>query len=477
MFFMYAGLQHFGSMKEDNKALECPFTWGLDQERVKMYKVGYDDDIPDEVNNEYPFTPLADSIMHVFSWTIQNDLSKAEDEMRHMLNIWNSLDRRMLEKDEISIEVVEHIMRSTQYHLYVKLGRMEEAEDIIQKLQDSFSFKSKKELATIYGCKSISWYQFGIREKHAALLARTAVMINPQCSAWQHQLGRTLCNTRRTKLHGPPTDEEVGSLLKAYELSNNPYYAIKAALALKENKRYDEENKILAQVYEMEPKHPSIRLRLALCFLGKWDFNKAKKCLDYVETKIPESPLLLHHRGLFYEKKKKYEEAAIWYKKSADLGSFIGNLQYAKCQLKIDVKFKYIEYLTNMVEKYNEEHKKQKLLLQIGVSFYSLRQNITKSVKYILDGFEKDTDNVQLFENFYDATKNAHCNILNLLDQTLLPKYVKSNNRKKMLMKENSLKILKKIHWDWSEDWWSSLDSAEVNNKQELISDQENGND
>ncbi|KAJ8686674.1 hypothetical protein QAD02_022468 [Eretmocerus hayati] len=461
-FLCYCRVIFCGEKMAEEKSMECPFTWGMDHERVRESR-DFDEQMPDEIDNEYPFTPLIDSIIHAYSSTIKNNFERAQKELNKMLELWNHLDKRILADDGISVEVLEHIIKSTQYHLYIKLNRPEEAKAVVQGLRDSFTFKSRQDLATIYGCKGISWSIFGLRAKNATLLSRTAVMINPSCSAWQYQLGKNLWSARREKAYELPTDEEIESFEKAYNLSENPYYGIRAALVFKEGKQYDKEYQILLQIYEMQPKHISIRLRLALCFLRKYDFTKTKDCLDYVEGKAPGNSIFLHYKGIYYEKMKKYKEAAVYYKKSADLDNFAADVQYASCELKINKNFKYVSHLKNVLEKYNSTYKKQKLLLQIGVSYYAIHRDIENAISYILDAVAKDFENVQLFKNFFDVRENKPYNILTFLDQTLLPAYIAIENKKLPEIQSN-LNILKKIDWNWSRNW-STMGQSETGKK------------
>lgn len=217
---------------------------------------------------------------------------------------------RQIETEEISCKVLFHVMEATKFHVYSILEKKVEAAKIMANLSDSRTFKTNAEIGTINGCKTIAWLMFHeAAYKTAMPFARLAVSQGPDCPLWHLMLGKTCRHFRREGgFINQPSTVEINSYLRSYQLSKNPFYAISVAQMHKENREYNECNKICLNLYNQNPTNIVIRLRLALIFIRSKHFEQAKSCLDYVEKHSPKNSMFLHYKGLYLQKfHKDYE--------------------------------------------------------------------------------------------------------------------------------------------------------------------------
>lgn len=214
-----------------------------------------------------------------------------------------------MEREQVCIDTVNHIIQSTKYHVLVKLENFVGNDNSQEKLKPFEPLVSVISISTLNGCKSMAWsifHETGM--KKATSFARLASFGNQRCSMWHFMLGKNVRRFRReTAFSSFPSEEEVSSFLKAYEIWKNPQYGIYVAQVYTEKDEYELAKEVYMEVFRAFPRNIKIQLRLALVLLRERDLPKAKLCLDFVEQHCPESPMYLHYRGLFYKKKDNYE--------------------------------------------------------------------------------------------------------------------------------------------------------------------------
>ncbi|XP_014218205.1 uncharacterized protein LOC106646639 [Copidosoma floridanum] len=403
----------------ENK-LECPFTWVMDENLAQTYEQDAYVNIEDQ-----PIKALMHSITLIYVHVIKKDLHTAYAKVKETIEVLNSMDFPQLEKEGISIKILVHIVRASQYHYYVARGNHAGAQKILAEvpLLDAQQLRDKTNIGTLNGCKSLSWSVFFDAPKSIALAyASRAVQNSPNCALWNFILGKKIRHLRRDDSNFEPLPDEIKHLLKAYELSGSHYYGVFVAQMYGEMKEYGKAKQISMEIYNCNPQSVGIRLRLALNFMKSKDYDYAKDCLDFVQIRCVDNSMYLHYKGLYFEKQKNYQMAALYYSKGAEKGNYKADLQYAKCMSIINKKFNYVKHLDEMLTRHNKNTTLvQQIFLHTAMQFYFIKIDIKNALTYFLKAIQISPKNKQL-KNYKNITMDYKTyNIVEFLYNKILP--------------------------------------------------------
>ena len=219
---------------------------------------------------------------------------------------------RQLEKEEVAIDVLKHVIDATSYHVYFRTGQRMKAEMINAYIKDfKTSFKQNIHFGTIYGVRAIAYSKF-LDRKNSIGFAKIAMKISPNCPIWHYVFGCELRGNRRDTTFSKPSKEEIAAFEKAYELSNIAQYGIKLATVYRESGQFNTAEEIYCLIYESNPADYVMQSRLALFFIRRGsdkDLLKAKACLECA-NKLARSEfksVVNHYYGIYFEKLKDFE--------------------------------------------------------------------------------------------------------------------------------------------------------------------------
>lgn len=219
---------------------------------------------------------------------------------------------------EISMDVIEHILKSTMCFVYLKLG---EKKNLIKTFEEvkhlELHFDAKKS-STLLGCKGISWHKFERKkEGKAEIFFRQAIKDNPNCHFWYFYLGEKLRDIRRDlKITTTPGNEEVECFEKTYQMNQNIQYATWIAQMYRENRNFSKAEEIYEHVFETILKKEttaSILLRLALGFIQLKQFKKAKACLDRVKKSTSRRSMYNHYMAIYNLKQNRHQVSILYF--------------------------------------------------------------------------------------------------------------------------------------------------------------------
>ncbi|XP_008203168.1 uncharacterized protein LOC103315534 isoform X2 [Nasonia vitripennis] len=424
-------------MGETHKSLECPFTWGIDEDLAREFDESQE--IVVEVE-EQPVLALVNSLSITYFLAVQKSHRDALNKLHESQEIFKQLDKRTLENDATSHEVLEHITQATAYHVHTLLDMTSEAKKAMSELKDSKALRSKPELGSIYGCRSIAWSCFHEAGcQRVVPLAEAAVSSSPTCSLWHHILGKSLRHVRRNVdgLH-KPSPREKSCLLRSYELSPIPFYGIHVAQMYRESEEREKCRKIYSDIYESRPTSVGINLRLGKAFTTFNDFVKAEECLNRAGEKNQQNPMYLHYKGCLYRKEKKLKEAAVYLKEAGKNGNHRADFDYAEVMMRLSRgSFDYLGHLQRMFEKCENVNFKQTILLHISMQSYYKKTDLDSALKNLLKAIELNPDSKQLM-NFRNISVdwNEYLNIFDLVSDVLLPLYLKRRQELSADMKD-----------------------------------------
>ncbi|OXU24728.1 hypothetical protein TSAR_000089 [Trichomalopsis sarcophagae] len=423
---------------------ESPFTWEIDDEFVLNF-----DESELATGEELPFFNFMHSIMAIFIYAIIGDYNAAKNNFSTMDDLWNLVDHGQLEREQVSVDTVNHILQSTKYHVLLKLEDFMKEEIISRKeLKHVEPSVSVTNISTLNGCKSIAWSIFHETGMEKAIsFARLASLGNQSCSLWHFVLGKNLRRFRReTSFLTNPSQKEVNSFLKAYEIHRNPLYAIYLALTYSEDEQNERSKEVCVEVFRKKPESVKIQLKLALCFLREMDLPKAKVCLDFVEQYASDSTMYLHYRGKYYMKLNDYERAASYLKEASKSGVFGADLEYGHCMSKIYPDFNQIVHLLYMEKKFrhNKVHL-QNIYMQIAMESYDIKK-YEKSLKYFALAV-KLIPGSKTLQKFYYKRFFKFDNIFYFINGTLVPEYKSAvNNQDLPIQSVQYLEEINNIH-------------------------------
>ena len=210
---------------------------------------------------------------------------------------------RKIEEDDVSFDVLLHVMEATKYHVYRLANKNLISLDVMKNLVSATNFQSERERGTINGCRSVIWSNFHEAGHKVALsFAKPAISYSPKCSVWYFIFGKNLRHHRRNETFGRrPLPDERQALLTCYGLSTIPFYAIYVAEMYRENKEFHNSSSMYYDLYNAKPKNINTLLKLAKGLIGMKQFEKALTCLNYVEEQNPNNVVLLHYKGIYYQ--------------------------------------------------------------------------------------------------------------------------------------------------------------------------------
>lgn len=222
---------------------------------------------------------------------------------------------REIQKENVSVNVLRHIVQATKYYVYEKKGNELGMEEVLKEIEDPEKFKKMLvDSSTIDGCKAIAWSTFHESQCQKAIAyAQSAIEQNSDCPLWYYLLSKNLRRERRRFNHSAsPSSEEFGSISKCYELSSRDYYKLLYAQTLHDRREYGESKKMYLEIYESNPASVNIQLRLALAFIRDGRYVEAKSCLDYAEKHRPENQMFLHYKGIYMKQVEKDLEVSCY---------------------------------------------------------------------------------------------------------------------------------------------------------------------
>lgn len=207
------------------------------------------------------------------------------------------------------MDVLNHIVEATQYCLLTLVQDELGAKKVMDSMKGCDDFLSKIELGTMFGCKCIAWSSFHNPAATSAIsFAQMAILNSPNCPLWHSLLGKNLRRCRREEsFDSEPSRDEINCLLKSYELSRSQCYGISVAQMYKETKDVKKSMRMYLNIYEAKPTSVTINLKLALAFSQSRDFERAEKCLDYLESRIPNHSMYLHYKAIYFLKQKNFK--------------------------------------------------------------------------------------------------------------------------------------------------------------------------
>ncbi|XP_008217069.1 uncharacterized protein LOC100679025 [Nasonia vitripennis] len=452
----------------DSPKFQSPFTWEIDDEFALNF-----DDSELETGEELPFYNFMHSIMATFIYATKGDYNAAKNNFSTMDDLWNLVDQGQLEGEQVSVDTVNHILQSTKYHVLLKLQDFMGEENIsreeLKRVEPSVSVTN---ISTLNGCKSIAWSIFHETGMEKAItFARLASLGNQRCSLWHFVLGKNLRRFRReTAFSTNPSQKEVNSFLKAYEIHRNPLYGIYLSQTYSENNQNERSKEVYMKVFREKPESIKIQLRLALCFLRAMDLPKAKLCLDYVEQYTSDSTMYLHYRGKYYKKLDDYERAALYLKEASKLGVFGADLEYGQCMSKIYPDFDQIVHLLYMEKRFR--HNKvylQNIYLHIGMESYDIKK-YEKSLKYFALAV-KLIPSSKILQRFYYKSIFKLYNIFDFVNGTLVPEYKSAVNNQDLPIQ--SVQYLEKINNIHAQKMLQPSNNTDENNEI-LLTDETN---
>ncbi|KAJ8681781.1 hypothetical protein QAD02_017573 [Eretmocerus hayati] len=426
----YSSKQFFMMMMERMESWEGPFKWGFEdvsiQKTPKLKPLDGHETLPLMQLMRMTMRRYADSITNESEIVDDQDMNFDETECDELLSALKNCD----DEQEISHDVVRHVVYATYAFIFSKAHKGVELERVLSKIED-VNISDKKAKSTLLGCKGICWsVVHNLTDPHKAKhFLRTAIQENPKYHLWYFVVGRIGRAERRDLNHGIFKDaKEILSFETAYSLSQKPIYGLFLAQAYKERRIERERSlEIFEEIFQQQPEETAILLRLALGFLKYNKLERAKECLDNVSDPGTKASMFFHYKGLYYLKSEQYEEAAKFFERATIEDNLAADYNYIECKLKINENFKHevSHCLLKMVEKYHHfpEKQTQRILLDVAISSWKNDSNIEQALKFFLQALEVDSeskiftywDPIQIGVEFRDK------NIFRLLKRDFLP--------------------------------------------------------
>lgn len=215
------------------------------------------------------------------------------------------------EKNGYSVDVLTHVKNSTAFCIYSIIGKKDQAKTMKTKIKDAKKFKSNIEKGTILGLQAIASNIGHDKTVDSCYkLAKLAVSYAPNCALWHYVIANYLRKKRRFKEFCPiVSEEEQNEFLKCYKLSQSIDYSVCVARMYKESKNWQKSSEMFDTIYESGNTNMRVRLNLALHYINKKNFVKAKSCLDGVIKLLPPEVTLqryYHYLAKYHEKTNNY---------------------------------------------------------------------------------------------------------------------------------------------------------------------------
>lgn len=176
-------------------------------------------------------------------------------------------------------------------------------------LKNIYKFNDTKidevESAMLNGCQCLAWSLYRTPQTLESInFAKKAIECESTNGKWYYLLGKNYRNYRRRQqsLSQKPSHDETVAFEQAYKLSKNVLFGVSLARLYRESMNYKEATKIYKDIYDLEPTCCTVRLQLALGFIRAREFELAKRCLDHVAERLPNSVTYAHYMGIYEEK-------------------------------------------------------------------------------------------------------------------------------------------------------------------------------
>ncbi|KAL7291323.1 hypothetical protein TKK_0014925 [Trichogramma kaykai] len=404
--------------------IESPFTWELDIKQVSSF---HEEEAVLADYEECPVTHFLEMNTFAYIRSMKGNIDAAEELIREINDVWNDIYERVSEQKDCSVNVLMHIKDTTAYCIYLIAGKKDQSEEMEIKIKNANDFKSDIEKGTIVGSQAIALSLFKEKSIDISLkLAKQAISYVPNCALWHYVTAKCLRRKRRYQEHCLiVSEEEENEFLKCYELSQTDQYSLCVARMYKESKKWQKCSEIYNEIYSKEPTNMKVRLILALYFMNKKDFFKAKNCLNYVEKIMPPektSKTYYHYLGKYYEKTKDFAKAKENYLKAiGHTGNFPADMDHfnlIRCSSKNN--YDGIKYLQNMLKRY-EDNKSRSLniLVHLGIIYLIDNKNLKLAADYFLKAIKINPCDPQLtdYRLFYHK---RNYNIFQLISRNIL---------------------------------------------------------
>lgn len=398
--------------QEDVDRLQCPFSWDMSKYNVDKIKWNLND--VEEFIPEVKFTRV------LISAYIQI-LKEKYDEVENKLESTEAAVKGI--KCQVKREVAQHIFLGTKIHFLIRTKNFKEIDELLKSVNSISDASFLSPLNELIACVWTHANYCMETTKIAIKFAEMAVQYNQKAATAHYILARNLRTLRRqVSAFTLPKPDEMKHFRAAYELEENPKFALFFAQSLKENRNKSKAMEIFHEIHRKQFPSAPVQLRLALAFLQDNDLLKAKECLDYVESAIPAGSMFLHYKGLYLMKKNEYEEAAKYLLEATEDDNFPAEMCYIKCMKLLNKEFDFTSHLLKIKEKFSQsdDARRKEILIHIALSYFHNNKDHRQSMTYFLQAFEIEEKDLPL-KNFSCKFSNQIVDVFHFVMSELLP--------------------------------------------------------
>ncbi|XP_058807204.1 uncharacterized protein LOC131673318 [Phymastichus coffea] len=386
---------------KEMKSFECPFTWNISRDLSQNFD---EDQQLETVASDQQVIALVNAVMAVYCSVTKQNYGFAKRKIIEADNLWKKMDLLQLKVERVSLRALKHILDSTKYHAYHLSRDTQKATSILSQIVDAAELSSKIELATIHGFRALAYSSFHEAARFEALDdAKIAISHFKHCPLWYFALYKSLRHKRRkvVKFGSKPCEEEKQAILQCINLSEKAFYLVHAAQMHRENKNHLRASMLYKKTLKANPQSMGILLRLAFGFIkcGK-EINLAKKCLDVVERNNPDNSMFLHYKAIYMETLGDFKEAAKYYKQASKNNNFPADILYAVCLKKAGEPIDCVQYLKQLLNKYNDNDRVLQIWLHLALQYYN-KSNFKEACRCFIKAIEIDrkSEYLKVFKN------------------------------------------------------------------------------
>ncbi|XP_015603920.1 uncharacterized protein LOC107271888 [Cephus cinctus] len=413
--------------------LSCPFTWEMERvcrtpDSLLNRNDGYAYDDSDECDSGIPLIQLMYTVAKAYEYAESNCLEKAIKEIYESEKLFNNVQTNI--PKDLSMEAVEHIIKASKCFILEKMDKSDDVKNILKTIP---SCKKSPELGTLHGCQSAIWhfYKFAGNEKAIDCVLK-AIQGNPNNAIWHLLHAKCLRRVRRHACYrSTPSPQEQSEFKTAFNISLDPFIGIYNAQMYREMWDTQKAKDMYNTIFNMKPNSCSIYLKLALGFIRCKDANKAGKCLDYVEARMPKNSRYLHYKGIYLDKCLNDKKGALdHFEKAGALLNFVSDLSYLQLQLEIAPgTYDPMPHLQIMMQRYEKfgGYRVQDILLNMGTYYMHCKHDAKNACKYYLQAIEVNPRSKGL-RNVYSHISNSKNNIFERLNTHIIPKLKMQEN-------------------------------------------------